>query len=48
MSGIRLFKILGIRITVDYTWFLVFVLFAWSLAVGYFRIIIRGLAGART
>ncbi|MBI5236154.1 MAG: site-2 protease family protein [Deltaproteobacteria bacterium] len=36
MSGIRLFKILGIRITIDYTWFLVFVLFAWSLAQGYF------------
>jgi len=34
--GIKLFKVFGIRITVDYTWFIVFALFAWSLAYGYF------------
>ncbi len=34
--GIRLFKVLGIRISVDYSWFIVFALFAWSLAYGYF------------
>ncbi|MBI5493004.1 MAG: site-2 protease family protein [Deltaproteobacteria bacterium] len=34
--GIRLFKVLGIQISIDYTWFIVFVLFAWSLAFGYF------------
>jgi Zn-dependent protease len=34
--GIRLFKVLGIRISIDYTWFIVFFLFAWSLAYGYF------------
>lgn len=34
--GIRLFRISGIRITVDYTWFIVFVVFAWSLSYGYF------------
>ena len=33
---INLFKILGIRISIDYTWFIVFVLFAWSLAYGYY------------
>lgn len=36
MRGIRIGRILGIRISVDYTWFIVFVLFAWSLAFGYF------------
>ncbi len=35
-KGIRLFKIFGIQISLDYTWFIVFVLFAWSLAFGYF------------
>ncbi|MBI5237363.1 MAG: site-2 protease family protein [Deltaproteobacteria bacterium] len=34
--GIRLFRISGIWITVDYTWFIVFVVFAWSLSYGYF------------
>ena len=34
--GIPLFSVLGIRIRLDYTWFIVFVLFAWSLAYGYF------------
>ncbi|MBI5971065.1 MAG: site-2 protease family protein [Deltaproteobacteria bacterium] len=34
--GIKLFKVLGIRISVDYSWFIVFALFAWSLAYGYF------------
>ncbi len=35
-GGIKLFRILGIQISLDYTWFIVFVLFAWSLAYGYF------------
>ncbi|MBI5643363.1 MAG: site-2 protease family protein [Deltaproteobacteria bacterium] len=34
--GIKLFKVLGIQISIDYTWFIVFVLFAWSLSAGYF------------
>jgi Zn-dependent protease/predicted transcriptional regulator len=34
--GIRLIKVLGIQVSIDYTWFIVFVFFAWSLAVGYF------------
>lgn len=34
--GIKLFRVLGIQISIDYTWFIVFVLFAWSLAYGYF------------
>lgn len=35
-NGIRLGSVLGIRISLDYTWFIVFALFAWSLAYGYF------------
>ncbi len=34
--GIRVAKILGIQISVDYTWFIVFIFFAWSLSSGYF------------
>lgn len=34
--GIKLFKVVGIQVSIDYTWFIVFVLFAWSLAFGYF------------
>ncbi|MBI3754059.1 MAG: site-2 protease family protein, partial [Deltaproteobacteria bacterium] len=41
--GIKLFKILGIQISVDYTWFIVFGLVAWSLAQGYFPFTIPGL-----
>ena len=41
--GIKLFKILGIQISLDYTWFIVFGLVAWSLAHGYFPLIISGL-----
>lgn len=35
-KGIKIFKILGIQVSLDYTWFIVFVLFAWSLSYGYF------------
>jgi Zn-dependent protease/CBS domain-containing protein len=35
-KGIRLFRVLGIEISLDYTWFIVFALFGWSLAYGYF------------
>ncbi len=41
--GIKLFKILGIRISIDYTWFIIFVVFAWSLAFGYFPFKLPGL-----
>lgn len=34
--GIKLFKVLGIQISIDWTWFIVFVLFSWSLSAGYF------------
>lgn len=34
--GIKLFKVLGIQVSIDYTWFIVFILFAWTLAYGYF------------
>jgi Zn-dependent protease/CBS domain-containing protein len=36
MKGVRLFRILGIQISLNYTWFIVFGLIAWSLASGYF------------
>ena len=36
MKGVRLFRVLGIQITLNYTWFIVFGLIAWSLAGGYF------------
>src|SRR4030066_1218779 len=36
MKGVKLFKVLGIQISLNYTWFIVFGLVAWSLASGYF------------
>jgi Zn-dependent protease/CBS domain-containing protein len=36
MKGLKLFRVLGIQISVNYTWFIVFGLIAWSLASGYF------------
>jgi Zn-dependent protease len=36
MKGLKLFRVLGIQITLNYTWFIVFGLIAWSLASGYF------------
>ena len=36
MKGLRFFRILGIQISLNYTWFIVFGLIAWSLASGYF------------
>ena len=41
--GVKLFKILGVQISLDYTWFIVFGLVAWSLAQGYFPLITPGL-----
>lgn len=35
-KGIKLFRVLGIRISVDWSWFIIFGIFAWSLAYGYF------------
>lgn len=43
-AGIRLFRVLGIQISIDYTWFIVFVLFAWSLGAGYFPFHAPGLS----
>ena len=36
MKGVKLFRVLGIQISLNYTWFIVFGLIAWSLAAGYF------------
>ena len=36
MKGFRLFRVLGIQISLNYTWFIVFGLIAWSLASSYF------------
>jgi Zn-dependent protease/predicted transcriptional regulator len=35
-SGIRLIKVGGIQIKLDYSWFIVFALVLWSLSAGYF------------
>ena len=36
MKGVKLFRVLGIQISLNYTWFIVFGLIVWSLAIGYF------------
>jgi len=36
MRGLKLFRVLGIQISLNYTWFIVFGLIVWSLAMGYF------------
>jgi len=36
MKGLKLFRVLGIQISLNYTWFIIFGLIAWSLASGYF------------
>jgi Zn-dependent protease/CBS domain-containing protein len=36
MKGVKLFRVLGIQISLNYTWFIVFGLIAWSLASTYF------------
>ena len=35
-SGINLFKIAGIQINLDFSWFIIFLLVLWSLSAGYF------------
>jgi Zn-dependent protease/predicted transcriptional regulator len=35
-AGINLFKIAGIQITIDISWFIIFFLVLWSLSAGYF------------
>jgi Zn-dependent protease len=35
-EGIKLFKIFGIEISLDFSWFIIFLLVTWSLASGYF------------
>lgn len=35
-GGIKLFKIFGIQISLNYSWFIIFALIAWTLATGYF------------
>ncbi|HIC96150.1 TPA: site-2 protease family protein [Candidatus Bipolaricaulota bacterium] len=35
-SALSLGRVLGIEIQLDYSWFIIFILIAWSLAVGYF------------
>ena len=36
MKGLKLFRILGIPISFNYTWFIIFGLITWSLASSYF------------
>jgi hypothetical protein len=46
MKGLRLFRVLGIQISLNYTWFIVLGLIAWSLASGYFPYHYPGLTPA--
>jgi Zn-dependent protease len=41
-KGVTLFKIAGIQITLDYSWFIIFALVIWSLSAGYFPQIYPG------
>lgn len=36
VSGINLFRIAGIQVSVDFSWFIIFFLLLWSLSAGYF------------
>ncbi|MFQ5585336.1 MAG: site-2 protease family protein [Thermodesulfobacteriota bacterium] len=38
--GLKLFKVIGIQISLDYTWFIIFALVAWTLAQGYFPTVV--------
>lgn len=40
--GIYLFKIAGIRINIDHSWFIIFLLVLWSLSAGYFPGVLPG------
>jgi Zn-dependent protease len=44
IRGIKLFKIFDIVISIDYSWFIVFFLVAWSMAYGYYPFYTPGLA----
>ncbi|MBE9531254.1 MAG: site-2 protease family protein [Proteobacteria bacterium] len=44
IRGIKLFKVQDIVISIDYSWFIVFFLVAWSMAYGYFPYYTPGLA----
>ena len=44
IRGIKLFKISDITISIDYSWFIVFFLVAWSMAYGYYPHYTPGLA----
>jgi len=44
VKGLKLFRVLGIQISLNYTWFIVFGLIAWSLASGYFPFHYPGLS----
>lgn len=43
-KGLKLFKVIGIQISLDYTWFIIFALVAWTLSQGYFPSVVPGLA----
>ncbi len=46
MRGVTLGRIAGIRIRVDWTWLIIFILVTWSLAIGYYPLIIPGFSAA--
>jgi Zn-dependent protease/CBS domain-containing protein len=40
--GVRLFRVGGIEINIDYSWLFIFLLVLWSLSVGYFPSVVPG------
>lgn len=44
-KGIRLGRIFGITIEIDFSWFIIFFLVAWSLSIGYFPYFYPDIAG---
>lgn len=44
IRGIKLFRVFDIVISIDYSWFIVFFLIAWSMAYGYYPFYTPGLA----
>jgi len=47
-NSIRLFKVLGIEVGIDFSWFLIFILVTWTLASGYFPMTWRGWSSSST
>ena len=47
-STLQLGQITGIKIGIHYTWLFAFILIAWSLAIGYFPLLVQAPASSPT